>query len=250
MSVRLNDPAYEEHRVTNVDPQEGGGWLLGMDGMCFFCPPESPVEPKPGMAARLYGRGFGFPVRGLVLDGTEVFYQTVAQHEAKMKREAEERDREKRYDFEKNRAAFDRRYRALPEVFQRRLDKFRGNNPDFRWQFESYEMFCCEQAVLIANAALVLAGAEWAKRAGGIKCKDAKAWAGEWVRKFNDMPIDEQKAAVPEVAYGDHSGNTFGCACRLAFLYLTQPEGVVQLHGALAPLVGSEEYGCVPRKAK
>lgn len=44
-----------------------------------------------------------------------------------------------------------------------------------------------------------------------------------------------------------HSGNTFGMACRLAYLYLTEPENVIKLHGALAPLVGSKEYGCVPR---
>jgi hypothetical protein len=45
----------------------------------------------------------------------------------------------------------------------------------------------------------------------------------------------------------DHSGNTFGCSVKLALLSLEQPEGVVLIHGALSPLVGSKEYGCVPR---
>jgi hypothetical protein len=42
-----------------------------------------------------------------------------------------------------------------------------------------------------------------------------------------------------------HSGNTVGCACLLARLYLTSPEDVARMHGALTPLVGCAEYGCV-----
>lgn len=41
-----------------------------------------------------------------------------------------------------------------------------------------------------------------------------------------------------------HSGNTFGCAARLAYHYLTEQENIVREHGALVPLVGCEKYGC------
>jgi hypothetical protein len=41
-----------------------------------------------------------------------------------------------------------------------------------------------------------------------------------------------------------HSGNTFGCALHLAFVYTEAPEFVVEQHGALTPLVGCEAYGC------
>ena len=221
---RDDDAEFEEARVANVSGNSTDGWSIERsDGWSFGVRPDSPIVPKVGMTARLYGRGLGYTVRGLMLDGVTVFYETAEQHSARMDREHAERDRERRYDFEKNRTDFDRRYRALPEVFQRRLDKFRGNNPDFRWKYESYEMFCCEQAVEIAAK---------------VKADD--------LPEFANLDFAEQRLIVPNLSDG-HSGNTFGCAVRLAHLYLTNPEGVVQLHGAMAPLVGSEEYGCVAK---
>lgn len=56
--------------ATNED-----GWAIGIDG-------DSPVEPAPGMPIRLYGRGIGFEVRGIVLDGKVVRYQSPADYEA------------------------------------------------------------------------------------------------------------------------------------------------------------------------
>ena len=40
----------------------------------------------------------------------------------------------------------------------------------------------------------------------------------------------------------DHSGNTFGAACSLAYHYLENEGNVIKVHGALAPLVGSKRY--------
>jgi hypothetical protein len=63
---------------------------------------------------------------------------------------------------------------------------------------------------------------------------------------FRALDWEAQKTIVPDLDDG-HSGNTFGAALCLAHLYLTEPEAVAGVMGALAPLVGSEEYGCVPR---
>lgn len=220
-----NDTEFKEVRIAKVGAEGKDGWSIQLDdGWSFFVPATSPIAPKPGMVARLYGRGIGYTVRGLTLDGVTVFYRTDAEQREQGRRDIERREQEQRYDFEKNRAEMDRRYRDLPEVFQRRLDKFRQNNPDFRWKFERYEMFCCEQAVAIAEK---------------VKADDLSAFANlEW---------RQQKMIVPKLDEG-HSGNTFGCAVALARLYLSDSENVVKMHGALAPLVGSEEYGCVPRE--
>jgi len=85
-------------------------------------------------------------------------------------------------------------------------------------------MFVCTEAMKIAEALSenatsirIFAGLSYAKQIRQVKLSD------------------------------DHSGNTFGMAVQLAWLYSTDPENVVKLYGALAPLVGSEEYGCVPR---
>lgn len=234
MAFPENDEQFRDHEIATVEPFDGGGWAIALKGWASFCvPADSPVVPVPGMVARLYGRGFGYVVRGLFLDGERVFYLTEAEQAAKHRREAEERDRERRYDFEKNRIDLDRRYRVLPEVFRRRLDRFRANNPDFRWEYEPYELFVCEQAVVIAAA---------------LDANDRDATVAAF-DAFRDMGWEEQKARVPGLD-DDHSGNTFGCACLLAWLYLTDPESVVKIHGALAPLVGSVEYGCVPRESK
>lgn len=74
------DTQLEDHVITKVTAAAPGkGWELRFDSMCFWCPPESPIEPQVGMTARLYGRGFGHRVRGLVIDGRTVFYRTEAE---------------------------------------------------------------------------------------------------------------------------------------------------------------------------
>lgn len=220
-----NDDQWTEWTIERVEGDRKHGWTVTFDGcICFGIPGDSPVVPRVGMTMRQYGRGFGYRVRGCFIDGQKVFYRTLSeqdQHDAKELAESEQRRRD---DFEKSRASMDARYEALPPIFRARLDKFRRNNPDFRWQFEDYELFCCEQAVLISS----------------LGTADA-------ISEFHAKPWADQLKAVAGLS-DDHSGNTFGCACQLAIDYLENPEHVEARHGALAPLVGSEEYGCVPRK--
>ncbi len=58
------------------------------------------------------------------------------------------------------------------------------------------------------------------------------------------MTLPKQKERVPDLAYDEHSGNTFGVACKLAHCYAAEPDLVPKMHGALCPLVGCESYGC------
>jgi hypothetical protein len=85
-------------------------------------------------------------------------------------------------------------------------------------------MFACKEAVKIAKACITVAGVE----------------------KFGKLSGDEQKHFVPSLSDG-HSGNTFGCAMFLAKCYLTDEKLVAVQHGALCPLVGCKDYGCVPK---
>ena len=117
----------------------------------------------------------------------------------------------------------DRRIEALPALFRDRIKKFqRDGGHAFRRDYEPYELFCCEEAVVIASA---------------LKTSAA-------VRAFKDAGWDEQKKQVPQLS-GGHSGNTFEVACLLAYDFLSSmPERVIQDHGALTPLVGCDAYGC------
>jgi hypothetical protein len=211
---------YEEYVLTSVRSCKDGGWEIGHDGLVFFCPKESPIEPKVGSVARFYGDGFGRPVRGLDIDGREVFYRTEADEKAKHLKMVEGMKAERRTEYEAKRGEYDRRVAALPDVFRRRVEKFRKDGGDeWRYEFEPYELFTCEEAVKLA-----------------IHCKTV-----EGVQKFRDLPWEEQKKAGVS---DDHSGNTFGMACRLAQWYLKAPENVTKEHGALVGLVGCEGYSC------
>lgn len=78
-----NDEQFEETSVAKVR-DEGNGWSIQRaDGLSFFVKAPSPVEPKEGMTARFYGKGVGFAVRGLFLDGHKVFYRTEAEDKEK-----------------------------------------------------------------------------------------------------------------------------------------------------------------------
>lgn len=134
----------------------------------------------------------------------------------KIKKESERKQFE---EFQRNREGMDKRVAALPEVFRARIQKFRKTNKDFRWKFEGYELFTCEEAIKIA-----------------AHCKTL-----DKVKAFHELPWEEQqKAGISD----QHSGNTFGMSCRLAMWFLTQPENVTKEHGALVGLVGCENYGC------
>ena len=111
------------------------------------------------------------------------------------------------------------------KFFQRRIQKFRDTNPEFRWEYEGYEMFCCEQAVIYARMFPNV----------------------EELSAFHKLPWEQQVAKFEgeqRNAFDGHSGNTFGFACALARHYITIPENVYREHGALVPLVGCEAYGC------
>ena len=78
------DEQFEDDAITEVEKNPGGGWSIKRGtGWSFYVPAESPIEPKAGSKVRFYGKGFGFPVRGLFIDGKEVYYFTEADYKVK-----------------------------------------------------------------------------------------------------------------------------------------------------------------------
>lgn len=230
--MRYDDAEYEDVELVAVKASDDGYEMVRGDGWSFYLAKQydddAPhgVAPKVGDVARFYGRGVGFGVRGFVIGDQVAFYRTADEDRERGMAEVIAREEQQKEAFERTgRAALDADYAALPDVFKRRIDKFRSNNPEFRWKYEGYEMFCCTEAVKLATA---------------LKTADD-------VRAFGDLRYEQQKMAVPSLAHDQHSGNTFGCAVQLAYQYIAHAENVEKMHGALAPLVGSEEYGCVPK---
>src|SRR3972149_1283647 len=66
-----NDEQYENRIITKVN----GMGITTDDGWSFTVQEDSPIKPKEGMMARFYGQGIGHTVRGLFLDGVQVYYR-------------------------------------------------------------------------------------------------------------------------------------------------------------------------------
>ena len=216
-----DDYQYQEYILHKVT-KEREGWELNLDGsLIFWCPGDSSVIPHKGMLARLYGGGFGGITRGLFLNGQKVFYRTEDEQDLKNRQDNEDSQRKTKETFEDNKDDYFDRINKLPEVFQKRIAKFQNTNPDYDWKFGGYELFCCEQAVKLADY---------------FKSDNA-------LMTWNKLDYKEQEKQCPVLDKG-HSGNTFGVSIRLAHWYLSNPENVIAEHGALTPLVGCKEYGC------
>lgn len=184
------------------------GWSLWLNGAT------DGYEPQVGSVIWEYTICFS-RVLGVVVDGHVFRYKTVAQAEgerlAKIERDrANEREKFPEYDA---------RVAKLPDVFQQRIKKFQRAE-HFREDLEGYEVFVCEQAVQLAE-----------------RLKTTRK-----LRIWSRLNYQHQMEFIPELNEAGHTGNSLGAACCLARLYLENPILVPKMHGALAPLVGSNAY--------
>lgn len=229
MTFPENDEQFSEYKITEVNPQEGPKhsermWNVGFDDGFYIGLPVVDDGPAPtvGDTCRLYGQGLGYAVRGAFFNGVKLFYRTAVEQEAFQKEQQEKAKAAQKAEYDKKAEEYEQRIKALPERLQTRIAGFRERNDTF-WEFLPYELFCCEEAVAIA----------------------AKFDTPEEVDAFYKLPVEEQKAKVPEMQMSEHSGNTFGFSCQLAkFLIIDEPDFVENYHGALCALTGCEDYGC------
>ena len=225
-----NDPQFESYIVKEAQPGDGGWSLTFAEGTGIWCPSEHcQQEPQPGETARLYGKGFGYPVRGIAIGGRSYRYLTDEQEDARHAAWVEAQHAERQAKLDSERATRDATRAGLPALFRERIEGFIAARPHWRRDYESYELFVCTEAVKIAD------------RFKG----DGPAIGG-----FHGADSAAQKELVPDLDYSAHSGNTFGAACHLARLFIDAPQRVPLQHGALCPLVGCAEYGCSPARAK
>jgi len=211
----------EELIITEVSPYKDGEWIgISTNNGCGFAmETKYGVVPKVGDTIILHTVGFSL-IRGITLNGVQIYYKSDQDLELERLEQQVKYEKEKNDRFLKEVKSLDKKYLKLPQCFKDRIDRFRKNNDRFRVDFESYELFCCEQAVVIAKACKTPAG----------------------VAEFGKMEWKDQMNKVKKLSR-DHSGNTFGMSTQLAYWYLQQPDVVVKAHGSLAALVGSAEYG-------
>jgi hypothetical protein len=217
------DKQFKEYTVAEVC-ERGDGWEVGWrDGFWLYVTNELCKQPPArGEVARCYGKGFGYEVRGVVINGRVYRYKTEAEQEQERTDYLARRQREQAEALERERPERDQKIAALPEPLRQRIARFQRALGGWRAQHEPYEIFCCEEAAVIA-----------------AKLKTRAA-----IADFHRLPWEQQKEALPGLRYDQHSGNTFGFSCRLAALLCDRSDLVAQEHGALCPLVGCVDYGC------
>ena len=152
LEIKKTDNEFYDNILKKVTEYDEDSWKLTVgDGAMISCIKNGSFIPKAGMTVRFYGKGFGYTVRGIEIDGHIMYYRTPAQEEERHKKWCEDQDKERKLAFKKNKKNLDKDYNNLPDLFKKRIDKFRKNNSDFRWKYEGYEMFCCKEAVKIAS---------------------------------------------------------------------------------------------------
>lgn len=215
----------ERSTIVKVEEKEGY-YLITTDSSTCYGGISKPakVVPEVGNLIKLYLYG-GMRVRGVDLDGEEVFFKTDEDLEgerikAVKKHEEEMLLRKQKFDQEltDQNSDFNKRLGSLPKVFKQRFKKFFRLGEHF-WDLAWYELVACETALKIAYT--------------------CRGW--QKIRKFQRMSWVEQKKMIPSLDEG-LSGNQFGFACCLAAIYLKDSKNVLRVRGALFPLVGSRPY--------
>jgi hypothetical protein len=223
----IDDTEFHDRKI-DAATEGTDFWDLRLDdGMSFSLEKKWGITPHAGDVVRLYGL-FGRPIRGIVVNGKVAFYRTAEEEREHQKQENAKHREEKRKKYDEHLDEYEAKITTLPPEFQERIARFRRNNPDF-WEMLPYELFCCEQAVLIATT---------------LK-------AAEDISAFYKLEWEQQKLAIPDLS-DDHSGDTFGASCMLAGLYVDAEtrDCVDKAHGALCPMLGCKDYGCYSTENK
>jgi hypothetical protein len=91
----LFDPDFWDAKVMRVR-RERDGWNITLaykicNSLLFFIPDEKNIyriEPKAGDHLRLYGKGLGWPVRGLALNGYTLFWESEDDYQKRIEKYA------------------------------------------------------------------------------------------------------------------------------------------------------------------
>ena len=242
---KRNDWQYEDAILTEVKKEESGWVITTGCGSLWIDKKETSVVPKTGQLARYYGNGN--QVRGIDLDGKNCRYKTEEQSRNEHKQWVLDQEKREKLAFENGKTLLDKHYKELPTVYKKRFDKFRSNNPDFRWKYESSEMDLCRQSIVTAK--FIHEKLESKHAIGRVPKKEKESYAllvGQTLDWLAKLPTKKMMELIPGYS-GDHSGNSFWHMMRLAFAYLTDKDKIVQMRGWLSVIVGSEEFGDVPR---
>lgn len=211
-----------DHENGTVETTDGPGFGIDRGAMsfstsCWF--DENP--PQEGDEITLWTTGGR--IAGVALRGRTLYLKTEREQNLEWLLFRASLGRQRREDFQNQKGELDAKYDALPPKLKDRVDRLRGEDPEFRAEGEAYEMAALSDALPIARA-----------------IADQHGWGepdhyGAWhlleeeevetaVKEFHDLDHEEQIRRVPSLKNSGHSGFTFGAACTTArALLLNEP---------------------------
>lgn len=192
--------------ATSVGEIRDGGFSVTVDsGWSFWMDAQYAGKVKEGDWVYLFGKGIGFQIQGVAVNGTTLWYKTNEQMEAEHKAWCDNHDREKRERLEANRNKWLADIAALPDPLRLRMERFMSEKEDFLKDSGEYELFCCTEAVKVMDYIKAQIGDDASEKT----VKDA-------INAFKELPWEEQAKVVSD----GHSGNSFDFACMLAYCVL------------------------------
>jgi len=189
-----NDLSFEDHEIKEIKDTENywqisvGDYWLGLDKS------ESSLIPEVGMKARLYG-GFGYPVRGVFLNGDKFYYRT----------EEEQKIHNQINSYGKDAKDWLARWDKGDSVWSIEMG---GMGPGY------------EQAIQITAAELLRFLLE--------KKYDIKSWEDEATSKRDRDEIHKASLEIPKIKDLGLSGAQYGAALNIAsMIYNKGPVAVM-----------------------
>ncbi len=230
--LRHQDREFEDHRIEKVGAEgtekSPNGFTLSAGIGCLFVRNEKGLPlPQVGEMVRYYGKGFGFPVRGVAVDDRVYYYESAQEYDTNLQIEREKKKSEDRRKWIEGLPGVRARIAEMHPLFQQRVNAFMDYDDNWGPKFGAYEMMVCEQAEYIA----------------------ATLETSEEIERVQKLGYNDQRLLLPDMEEG-HSGNSASMSFRLAWLFLKHPELVPREHGALCALVGCKEYGCHVHRSK
>jgi len=134
MSKKADDVEYEEYDIVSVEPLRDGPkmWRATLQyGYTVTLPRGGGAkQPKDGMTVKIYGDIEDGDIRGVDLDGTQVFYRTAEQQHEWLKEQEKEATRAGMADYAIRKHEYEHRLEQIPPELRARIDHLRKKAPD------------------------------------------------------------------------------------------------------------------------
>lgn len=249
---KFADKEYRDEIISSVTTfEDGGGYAITTDGWTIAVETKE-IVPKAGDVVRYYSRGIGSAVRGIDIEGVQIRYESERQLILKYKKLSMREDRKRKGYFKSIESSLDEKLNELPFVFQKRIERFRWNNFNFRWRHEESEILLAVETLKVAK--FLHSQAPLFNKVGihEIHSQLMPVYTEEITRLYNiyrEKTDDEMEELIPDFI-GGNSGNTFQFVFRMAVAYLTNEESIPYQHGVFYMFDGCLAYGCHRKYSK